>query len=326
MAVMTLQANIPALPPPPRWARRFRSDDVDEVREFASRFSGHHSRVVRGTGPLGFEQAWLTGTTVMAGWIRQSLATTVRGSVRQPVLHVLLSGSAEYRFGRRRHVTSSGTAMFIPPGWEYTTDRPPGATIGLAMNHARLVEEIEALDPTRRGNSVLRARPLAPARLEASGLMAVITAYLQSAERASGPAALAGAESQLLGALANLLRDESAAVRGTELAASRMADLEAWIEANLEAPISIGRLCAVAGVGERALQKNFESRRGLSPMRFVTERRLAQARRQLTEPGARDDVTHVAVRLGFNHTGRFAALYRQAFGESPSQSLRRSHR
>jgi AraC-like DNA-binding protein len=61
-------------------------------------------------------------------------------------------------------------------------------------------------------------------------------------------------------------------------------------------------------------------------MRFVIERRLAQARRQLTEPGARKDVTQVAVRLGFHHTGRFAALYRQAFGESPSQSLRRARR
>jgi transcriptional regulator GlxA family with amidase domain len=105
-----------------------------------------------------------------------------------------------------------------------------------------------------------------------------------------------------------------------------MADLEAWIEANLEAPISIGRLCAVAGVGERALQKSFESRRGMSPMRFVAERRLAEAHRQLTQAHPRDDVTHVAMRLGFHHTGRFAALYRQAFGESPSQSLRRARR
>jgi AraC-like DNA-binding protein len=39
-----------------------------------------------------------------------------------------------------------------------------------------------------------------------------------------------------------------------------------------------------------------------------------------------EDVTRVALGLGFGHPGRFAALYRQAYGESPSQSLRRAKR
>ncbi len=64
----------------------------------------------------------------------------------------------------------------------------------------------------------------------------------------------------------------------------------------------------------------------MSPMRFVTERRLAEARRLLTQVGGRDDVTQIALSMGFNHTGRSSALYRHAFGESPSQSLRRSRR
>jgi AraC-like DNA-binding protein len=326
VAASNPQPYPPALPPPPRSAQRFRSDDLDEVGEFVARFAGSHSRVARGTGPLDFEQAWLTGASAMAGWIRTGLATTVRGAVRQPTLHVVLSGGAEYRFGRRRHATGPWTMMFVPPGWEYTTERLPGATFGLAFSHARLVEEIGACDLAGRGAPVMRARQFVPGRLTQSGLMAAITAYLQAGEHPSGPARLAETEAQLLGALANLLRDEAAAARGTEVGASRIADLEAWIEANLDAPISIGRLCAVAGVGERALQKSFESRRGMSPMRFVMERRLAQAHRQLLKAHPRDDVTHVAVRLGFNHTGRFAALYRQAFGESPSQSLRRARR
>ncbi len=321
---MTRQPKFLALPP--QSAQRFSTDDRDEVFEFVSRFSGHHSRVVHGTGPLGFEQAWLTGISVMAGWVRTGLATTVRGAVRQPTLHLALSSGAEYGFGRRRLSAGPGTIAFVPPGWEYTVDRQPGAVSALAFSHARLVDEIEACDPAGRGTPLMRARKFVPGRVMQSGLMAAIETYLQAAGRAAGPADLDDAEAQLLGVLAGLLRDESAAVRGTEVAASRIADLEAWIEANLEAPISIGRLCAVAGVGERALQKSFESRRGMSPMRFVAERRLAEAHRQLTQAHPRDDVTHVAMRLGFHHTGRFAALYRQAFGESPSQSLRRARR
>jgi hypothetical protein len=79
VTVITLQSNAPAQPP--QSPQRFRTDDLDEVRESVARFSGHHSRVVRGTGPLGFEQARLTGASVTMAWISTGLATTVRGAV-----------------------------------------------------------------------------------------------------------------------------------------------------------------------------------------------------------------------------------------------------
>ena len=323
MAIMPLERNISAAPP--QSAQSFRSDDLDEVRKFVTDLSGYHTRVVHGTGALGFEQAWLSGAAATPVWVRSGLATTIRGAPSQPFLHIMLAG-AEYRIGRRRHACAPGTAMFLPPGWEYRLDRPSGAAFALVINHSRLVEEIEAREPGARGSPVLRASRFASARLATSGLMAAIAVHVQAAGRASGPASLATGEAQLLGTLADLLRNEAAVVRGTEVAASRLADLEGWIEANLEAPISMGRLCAVAGVGERALQQSFERRRGMSPMRFVVERRLAEARRRLTHANPREDVTQVAIQLGFNHIGRFASLYRPAFGELPSQSLRRSRR
>lgn len=70
----------------------------------------------------------------------------------------------------------------------------------------------------------------------------------------------------------------------------------------------------------------FQSRRGMSPLRFVTERRLAAAQRSLSAATQRDDVTRVALGLGFNHAGRFSALYRQTFGELPSETLKRAFR
>jgi hypothetical protein len=182
VAVVNLQSSIPGLPPP-QSAQRFRSDDLDEVGEFVARFSGHHSRVVRGSGPLGFEQAWLPGASVVAGWVRIGLATTVRGAVRQPTLHIALSGGAEYCFGRRRLSAWPGTMTFVPPGWEYTVDRQPGAAFALAFGQARLVEEIEACDPDGRGTPLMRSRKFVPGRVMQSGLMPAIEAYLQAVER-----------------------------------------------------------------------------------------------------------------------------------------------
>jgi AraC-like DNA-binding protein len=35
-----------------------------------------------------------------------------------------------------------------------------------------------------------------------------------------------------------------------------------------------------------------------------------------------DNVTNIAARWGFSHTGRFAVLYRKAYGQSPHTTLR----
>ena len=57
-------------------------------------------------------------------------------------------------------------------------------------------------------------------------------------------------------------------------------------------------------------------------MRYLKARRLDATYRELL--GAEADsttVTEVALRYGFNHLGKFAIEYKQAFGESPSVTL-----
>jgi AraC-like DNA-binding protein len=61
----------------------------------------------------------------------------------------------------------------------------------------------------------------------------------------------------------------------------------------------------------------------MPPMRFVTERRLAAAFHRLNHAAPDTSVTRVALELGFGHLGRFAQMYRQVIGESPSQTLAR---
>jgi AraC family transcriptional regulator, ethanolamine operon transcriptional activator len=52
--------------------------------------------------------------------------------------------------------------------------------------------------------------------------------------------------------------------------------------------------------------------------------RLTAARRALQDPSATTSVTDVALQRGFFHLGRFAHDYRELFGESPSETLRRA--
>jgi len=86
-----------------------------------------------------------------------------------------------------------------------------------------------------------------------------------------------------------------------------------------------GVLCEIGGVGERTLQYAFRERFDLTPAAFLKMRRLAEVRRRLLQPPS-DDVLvgEIAAALGFWHVGQFAADYRRAFGETPSQTLGRS--
>jgi AraC-like DNA-binding protein len=99
---------------------------------------------------------------------------------------------------------------------------------------------------------------------------------------------------------------------------------EEFIEANWNRPITIELLAKVTAVGARTLFRSFERGRGYAPMMFVKKIRLERARGSLSKPDAATSVTGVAFSCGFSNLGHFARDYRNAFGELPSQTLKRS--
>jgi len=100
--------------------------------------------------------------------------------------------------------------------------------------------------------------------------------------------------------------------------------VEAFIEANWNGPIMIESLVEVSGVSARTLFRAFEKARGCSPMTFVKQVRLEQARRMLCRPDPATSVSRTAFACGFSNLGHFASAYRSTFGELPSQTLSRS--
>jgi AraC-like DNA-binding protein len=74
----------------------------------------------------------------------------------------------------------------------------------------------------------------------------------------------------------------------------------------------------------RALQAGFKRELGTAPMAYLRLVRLRRAHSALREADpAETTVEAVALGVGLLHQGRFAVNYRAAFGESPSQTLRR---
>src|SRR5205809_743724 len=98
---------------------------------------------------------------------------------------------------------------------------------------------------------------------------------------------------------------------------------EEYLRAHIDTPIPVSRLCRIAGLSERGLRDAFYSVRGMSPKQWMTAERLEGVRRTLRhEFRAPMTVTGVATEYGFYELGRFAASYRRAFGEAPSETLR----
>jgi AraC-like DNA-binding protein len=96
-----------------------------------------------------------------------------------------------------------------------------------------------------------------------------------------------------------------------------------WLRSHLHEPVRVEALAAVAGVRARTLETHFRKYLRTTPLGWVRAARLANARRQLLARRAGDTVTAVAFANGFNQLGRFAAYYRDRFGELPSETLRR---
>jgi len=98
------------------------------------------------------------------------------------------------------------------------------------------------------------------------------------------------------------------------------------VEAMREEPgrsFTVADLAEVAGVSRRSLQQGFQRYVGMSPMIYLREVRLGRAHDELRYGDPADvTVAQIAHRYGFLHLGRFAAMYRQRYGESPSQTLR----
>ena len=95
-----------------------------------------------------------------------------------------------------------------------------------------------------------------------------------------------------------------------------------YLEAHAHEPVCADKLAQVVGVSVRSLYTGFKDFLGVSPMHYLRDLRMERARTELMS-GEASNVAGVALRWGFAHMGRFSNDYKQRYGESPSQTLRR---
>lgn len=145
-------------------------------------------------------------------------------------------------------------------------------------------------------------------------------------ERFLRPAAVSGMEQSLLGAIDHAF----ATAPGEELPALAIGNYlkichraDDFIRASGSSQPSSAEVAAAAGVTIRTLHNAMIAVNGMSLRRFMIHTRLWAVRNALLRAGPGTLVKTVALDHGFWHLGRFAQIYTQWFGESPSETVRR---
>lgn len=101
----------------------------------------------------------------------------------------------------------------------------------------------------------------------------------------------------------------------------RMAE-DYMVEHAADAP-TLSEIANALGVSVRNLTMNFKKFRDCTPGQFLREQRLQAAHREFLAGGQGRTVSQIAASLSYIHMGEFAKIYRERFGENPSETLKR---
>ena len=306
----------------------FWTDDLNIALETLGNVFGDHHRVPLDKGEFSLGYHFVSSPDLTVAWVAKKGRQAIRAAIpsQYTFIHLPLNTASEYRIGRRTFLARSDNAMLIPSNHEYSLKDETGIRLAVILKTEILKEVMRHFWPGRRNYLSLKVTELRFSRSFRTELMALLRRWNNltgvKMDRID-PAAANLVETELYLRLA----EEVVRLNGCQPLSprrrQRVDQIARWIDANLNERIDMARLSKIASVGERGLTKDIVAARGLSPMELVTARRLSAARLMLSR-GGQNSIAHVAQDCGFSHLGRFAGVYRDAFGEMPSDTLSKS--
>ena len=93
--------------------------------------------------------------------------------------------------------------------------------------------------------------------------------------------------------------------------------IEDYLRTHMSEKILITDLARSAGVSPRHFLRAFRQSFNSTPLQFILELRIQEAKSRLTSSA--EGVTEVALACGFSHTQHFSTAFRKYVGTSPSQ-------
>ncbi|MEL6103298.1 MAG: AraC family transcriptional regulator [Pseudomonadota bacterium] len=95
----------------------------------------------------------------------------------------------------------------------------------------------------------------------------------------------------------------------------------AYIRVSFHNDLTLDDIATAAGVHHRTLQTTFRAQLGVTPIQFLRDVRLDNARFHLSRRRNRASVSDIAYDCGYSHLGRFSRDFRVRFGHPPSETV-----
>lgn len=307
----------------------FQTDDVERTRAFFQDGYGWHSRVQSNKGPYGFSVHSWSSTRVSVGSIECRAHEVIRAHVPPSIvlIHLPLDHQNRYSIGRSSLTAMSDRAVILPSDYEYSLRSTPGLRFGLAIDGDLLAEKLENRWPGGRGQTRITAHEMQLTAAERQQLFTLYRRFRDLAKLELSPdedPAVWALESEIASWCAETILKHAGCQPFTSRDQVRMDQTIDWIDRNLAHQISVRRLAEVSFISPRLLTKICKAHCGMAPIELVQSRRLAATQRQLCNAAEDTAVSKVALDCGFTHLGRFARAYRRAFGELPSETLKKA--
>ncbi|MDR5741169.1 MULTISPECIES: anthranilate 1,2-dioxygenase regulatory protein AndR [unclassified Caballeronia] len=303
--------------------RLFESNDLDETRDLISRVMQPHVLVPsgkdRGHSYMDFVKLGRLGLGAIS--FGTSMHVDVESVDGYYLLMFCLRGHAEVRTLDATLAVDRNNAVLCAPG------QPFDASLSPDCEQFVLRIDADAFRRASREAGALLSPRICIDSPPLQGWMQQLRALTGSSallESARSNAHVAGhMEGLLIDLLACALPSEPrAALAQSSLAPAFVRRAEEFMRAHAGEPLQLEDIARAAGVSARTLRERFHIARGISPMQFLRDVRMQQAREALLAAGPRARIADIALACGFFHLGRFSIAYAKAFGESPSDTLR----
>ncbi|MGP4055847.1 helix-turn-helix transcriptional regulator [Mycobacterium sp. 4D054] len=232
--------------------------------------------------------------------------------------------------GEPQDVFAPGDVTLLSPPELPYSGRVCEATYDLTMFDTTLLDRVAA--PERgRAAAPLRLLDHRPVSAQAEQQLNAAIEFVRTVVHSDGPEPtrlVASTTASMLAATVLAAFPTNAATEPTsadrnEAKPPLVRRAASYIESNADSDIALADIAESIHVTPRALQYMFRRHLDMTPMEYVRRVRMDHAHRELVKADPGDTTVQiVAARWGFAHTGRFASMYREAYGRNPSDTLR----
>ncbi|WP_432156437.1 helix-turn-helix transcriptional regulator [Streptomyces sp. bgisy153] len=309
----------------------FDSDDLEATEDFLCQAYARMTIGASRAGRAHIRRDSMPSVTVdeIALGFDMSYAVTPLGRICLCLMH---EGTIEDHVfqGVRDSFGPGDMVLFAPPDLPYA-GRVRTARYNITMLDTALLDQVAATAAGRRPQPV-RLTGHRPHSAAAARRLKSTIGYLRDhvlAEPTADEPLIASTSGQLLAATVlaafpNTARTDPTARDRSDAHSDTLRRAVAYIDDHADQPLSVAGIAAAVHVTVRTLQYAFRRHLDTTPLGYLRRVRLAHAHQELRAADPTDGTTvgSVAARWGFPHPGRFAAQYRQAYGTSPSHTLR----